>query len=547
MIDVFRDFPGRSARRVLVACALAFALLISACSPGNSSTTGATTTIVPPARTVLRIGVEAWPDCLNPLLCDSAVLRDQILQHVLPVAYEVTADNEYAPSAVLNGDAEVSLEGEGMTVTYRINPAARWSDGKPITSSDFLGTWRAVMTTPGADTTGYELITAVDDADPLVAVVTLSRRYGEWRELFGGSKSFLLQADSFGATTDLTGSFREELPMSAGPFQVLRWSPTEAVLARVTDYWDTGRAAGVDQVRYRDVELAEADPAAFDILWPQPASTMTPPPGFGLRLVPSTRVLGIWFDRRTELLQADEHRAAIASSLDREALIEAATASGLVAGTVDCLGWVPGAGPWCEAAAVARFPLNRQAANAALSQAQWTRNAAGQLVREEQPFAVTVTYDANDQIAAAVAPEVREALGALGIQAGEGKIPTARWRGRRDASAMTDVGVYTFDLGFTPDSEGLYRCPGGGETSVMAWCLPETVADVRALRSTVEVEKRLDLVAAIGERAQSSRSWIPLAQLADRVMIREGRVDAPTSAKVVGGPLDNLWGFRVAE
>ena len=74
-----------------------------------------------------------------------------------------------------------------QVVTYNINPDAVWTDGEPITSTDFKYTWEQIATgTDIYDTTGYNNIESVDDTDPSVAVVTYATPYAGWKGLFGG-------------------------------------------------------------------------------------------------------------------------------------------------------------------------------------------------------------------------------------------------------------------------------------------------------------------------------------------------------------------------
>ena len=54
-----------------------------------------------------------------------------------------------------------------FTVTYRIRPEARWSDGTPITSTDVRFTWRAILDTQGSlQTIGYDLVTCGHRGSP---------------------------------------------------------------------------------------------------------------------------------------------------------------------------------------------------------------------------------------------------------------------------------------------------------------------------------------------------------------------------------------------
>ena len=54
-----------------------------------------------------------------------------------------------------------------QTVTYKINPDAKWSDGQPITSTDFKYTWQQIVNGDDIyDKTGYTQIESIDDSEP---------------------------------------------------------------------------------------------------------------------------------------------------------------------------------------------------------------------------------------------------------------------------------------------------------------------------------------------------------------------------------------------
>jgi peptide/nickel transport system substrate-binding protein len=104
----------------------------------------------------------------------------------MPQALNVDSDGNYIPGAILV-DLPTLDAGPPMTVTYRIKEEAVWSDGEPITSSDFEYTWDQIVNGKNIyDTTGYDLIESVDTTDPKVAVVTFNSEFAAWRDLFGG-------------------------------------------------------------------------------------------------------------------------------------------------------------------------------------------------------------------------------------------------------------------------------------------------------------------------------------------------------------------------
>jgi len=87
---------------------------------------------------------------------------------------------------VSNGDVVVS--GTGMTVTYKLKPGMKWSDGSAITCKDLEATWKWNMdkdqTGLAGGTVGWENITAVDTSSDTNCVVTFNQVYEGYLSLF---------------------------------------------------------------------------------------------------------------------------------------------------------------------------------------------------------------------------------------------------------------------------------------------------------------------------------------------------------------------------
>ena len=129
----------------------------------------------------LVIGAEQEPDCVDWISSCAGSSWGYWMMGVttMPRAFDVveTGDGwDYEPSILLEGEPELSEDPQ--TVTYQISEDAVWSDGEPITSTDFKYTWEQITTGEDIyDTTGYANIESVDDSDPKFAVVTISEPY----------------------------------------------------------------------------------------------------------------------------------------------------------------------------------------------------------------------------------------------------------------------------------------------------------------------------------------------------------------------------------
>ncbi|WP_436795792.1 ABC transporter substrate-binding protein [Actinospongicola halichondriae] len=525
--------------RRIIALGLAVTLVAGGCTDDGTDAATATSTTIPRPNTVMRLGVEDWPTCVNPLTCADDALHDLVLQHVLPVAFELDSSDDYQPSAMLAATPTVvDIEG-GVEIRYEIAPEARWADGRPITSSDFLGTWQAIMATPDADRLRYDHVVAVDDRDPSVAVVTLDAPLVDWQELFGGSSGYVLQADAFGASADLTGQFLDELPFAAGPYLLSSWSEAGAVLS-ATAPWEGRDEARIDQVRIDRVEIASLDDAmTFDMLIPSADSDAEAPEGFDVRTTASTTVLGVWFDQREPALQPVEHRRAIELLLDRAALTEAAG----LGEVVSCAGWVPEVGPWCDAASIEPAAVDAAAASAQLAAQGWVKGGYGLLFRDDVLLSVPVTTDVSVPGSSVVAELIREALLAGGIEATVSDVRTSEWRGSRSSGASTGLGVYALDLGVSPRVDDLYGCPDGVDSSVLGSCPSEITGPARDL-ATMGIDDALAAVDFLGAAADLVVSWLPLGVVPERSFVRQGRVAVADASNAAGGPLAGLDRFE---
>ncbi len=117
-------------------------------------------------------------------------------------------------------DIKASRVGGKQTVTYLLNPKAKWSDGKTIGLADFVGMWN-VQKKAGqgfniTSSAGYEKIESVKKGKTAnEIVVTFSETYPDWQPLFSA-----LKPASLTASTDAFNTSWKAAPLiTAGPFK----------------------------------------------------------------------------------------------------------------------------------------------------------------------------------------------------------------------------------------------------------------------------------------------------------------------------------------
>jgi peptide/nickel transport system substrate-binding protein len=278
---------GKGYVRVL---ALAAVLGVAAAACGGGSSNPSSTSSGPaggPSGSV-TVAVEQWPQCVNPIVtgCASASWTQwAVYNEVFPKAMVFdpststmtnTALLTSAPS-VSNGDVK-STSGGGMTVTFHINPAAKWDDGTPITSKDFAFTAEAMVKTKGsyyAAGSGYDLITNVDTSDPQTAVVTYKQIYADWPDDFGGLTE-VLKAAAY-TSPDISKVEQTSIDYSGAPWKLQSWSKSQEVLVPNTNYFvkaDVPHLAKVIMVPREDqtTEINSILSGETDAASPQPSN-----------------------------------------------------------------------------------------------------------------------------------------------------------------------------------------------------------------------------------------------------------------------------------
>jgi peptide/nickel transport system substrate-binding protein len=318
----------------LVAIAAVIGLLASACGGGKSDSSSTTAAAVKTGGTLV-VGAEQEPDCTDWIAsCAGSSWGTWTMQvTTLPHSYNMVKKAGawvYEPSDLLAGEADLKTTPK-QVVTYHINPKAVWSDGKPITATDFKYTWDQIA--HGADiydTTGYANIESVDDSNPSSPVVTYAKNYADWKGLFGGQfsvlPSHLLQGK------DRSKEMANGYSFSGGPWKIESWQKgTQATLVRNDAYW--GTKAKLDKVVFRFITDTSAEFQAFkagetSVIYPQPQPDAVDQikaglTGFNSLYTSDTGNLeALWFNNGKPPFDDVKVRQAWGYAIDRSALVD---------------------------------------------------------------------------------------------------------------------------------------------------------------------------------------------------------------------------------
>ncbi|WP_250214860.1 ABC transporter family substrate-binding protein [Acrocarpospora catenulata] len=204
----------------------------------------------------LRWGLSEYPaqwnqNHIDGNLANVKTVMDALLPH--PFRSDERARVAVDPAYVTS--AEVTATTPRQVVTYTLNPAAKWSDGKPITYADYVAQWKALNGTNKAYRvaviTGYQDIASVARGrNDHQVVVTFIRPFGDWRSLF----SPLYPASANATAEAFNSGWTNRIPVTAGPFKLEAFDPTAktVTLARNPAWW--GTRAKLEQIIFRGLE-----------------------------------------------------------------------------------------------------------------------------------------------------------------------------------------------------------------------------------------------------------------------------------------------------
>jgi peptide/nickel transport system substrate-binding protein len=403
-------------RRLLsfLALLLGFALLATSCggsedeeggdaSGGGGGDDSEETTTVPPEDIPeggdLVLGAEQEPDCVDWISsCAGASWGFWTMNvNTMPRTFDPVKTDDgytYEPSILLDGEPEVETEPQ-LKITYQISPDAKWSDGTPITSTDFKYTWEQITTGEDIyDTTGYVNIESVDDSDPAVAVVTFSEPFADWRGLFGGGfgiyPSHLLEGK------DRNAEMANGYQWSGGPWMIEAWNKgSEVVLVPNPEYW--GDQPKLDSVTFRFVTDTAAEFQAYQAgevaaIYPQPQLDVIDSINAGVEGNSSFsedtgNMEALWMNNAEFPFDSVNVRKAFAFSLDRDAIVEALFGG---IGLTEALNQLeaPILSDFTDPEAFSEYTLDLEQVDTLMTEDGWEKNADGIWEKDGRPAAI---------------------------------------------------------------------------------------------------------------------------------------------------------------
>ena len=226
------------------------------------------------------------------LVCD---LVFNPLDLVLDGAFAVTPEATHRADLV--SKAEI-VSKRPFTLILHIRPDARWSDGVPVTASDFRFTYSALRRYL-PDAPESQKIRGVDALDAKTVKVVLPVRFPDWRDFFPSvlPRHALTGMDLKSVWNDEVVDPRSGSPIGSGPFLVSGFERgKQLTLVRNPHYWGP-HPAYLDRIVWRFVSPTDAAQllrqGEVDMLDPQHAEFQEAARDLRQQRSPGIRVLSV--------------------------------------------------------------------------------------------------------------------------------------------------------------------------------------------------------------------------------------------------------------
>lgn len=177
-------------------------------------------------ESVLKLLYSRIPTTLNPHLANG--FQDFEAARIVyePLAtYEPNGDILPVLAALIPTPENGGVAADGRSVTWKLKPDVRWSDGQPFTAEDVAFTYEFVSDPKVAAVTEryYEAIEKVEAVDPLTVRITFKEPNPSWALPFTGRNGMILPKHVFESAKGINArSAPANLqPVGTGPFRFI--------------------------------------------------------------------------------------------------------------------------------------------------------------------------------------------------------------------------------------------------------------------------------------------------------------------------------------
>ena len=233
---------GRNSRGktlTLISLLFVFVMLLAACgSPSNSNTGkyGGTLTVAPGP-------VGDFTRNFNVFANGSVLSGTQGLVYETLLFFN-REDGSVKPWLA----SSYQLSSDATSITFKLRPDVKWSDGRPFTSADVVFTMNLIRNHPATDYSAlWTVINSVSAPDDHTVIVSLKQPSVPVLWYLGGQTYMLPQ--HLWSTVSNPVTYTNPNPVGTGPFVFKSFTPQLYVFERNAHYWQPGKPY-INEIRY---------------------------------------------------------------------------------------------------------------------------------------------------------------------------------------------------------------------------------------------------------------------------------------------------------
>lgn len=445
----------------------------------------------------LVIGLKSSPTNLDPRVGqDNASGR--IFDLCCRGLVRVTPEMDYAPDVATGWETP-----DDRTIIFKLNPNAKFQDGRPVTAQDVKWTYETLMSEgfTSSKKSGYSSVASIEAPDPQTVVFHLKEPNGG---LFDNLTLGILPQ---GADPNSTKS----TPISVGPYRVVSFKTDESVELEASEYWHHG----VPKIRNLTVRVI---PDATTLVLEMRRGTVdleinqipfenvdefTNSPKHQVIKKPGSVWQYLAFNLKDPVLSKLQVRQAIAHAIDRERIIrDLLRGHGVIADTMF------GEGHWARATGLPAYPYDPNRAKQLLDQAGFPDpDGDGPQPRFSLSFKTSTDTEANLR-----AQMIQQMLGEVGIKV---EIQTSEFGTFLDDVSKGNFQMYSLSRNGIADPDFYYvifhskNIPPEGQNRGY-YASPRVDALIAQGRATFDRNKRREIYSEIQRIVQEDLPYVSL-------------------------------------
>jgi peptide/nickel transport system substrate-binding protein len=541
---------GMRRRGGIAAALLAGALALAGCGGGGGESGGDTGAQVQQGGT-LNYAADQEPTGFNVnTSADNGTAARNVTIQVLPQLFNQTPKYEYQLGQAFES-AELTSENP-QTVTIKIKPDAKWSDGKDISADDIIYMWEQQNGTKKdndvASTTGYEDIESVTGSDGgKTATIVFKKPFADWKSLFTDIlPSHVIKTAPGGWNT----AFKENLPVSGGAFKIESFTRgQQLILARNDAFW--GEKPKLDKIVFRILPESVTQPAALknrevDMIYAQPQLDMVSE----IKAQPDLQSIinfglsyeHLDFNFKNEHLAKKEVRQAIALGIDRDEIVRRTVAQfDSKATRLDNRVWVTGQ-PQYKANGAEYAKRDTAKAEQLLQQAGYTKGGDGIYAAGGKKLSLRISTTAGNALREQQVELVQQQLKEIGIDIKIANMPSTDFFGKALPNGDFDIGNFAWVSGLNSVSsnKAIFTLPS--ESNYGSYDNPQVKTMFEQAIAELDPAKAADLANQIDQIIWDDVATIPLYTKPNYLAYRNTVANVGENG-TNDGPFWNSWSF----